>query len=38
VKAFCFLSLVRLNSDSVDIEHSFTLDSVVSIPVMEVPA
>lgn len=38
IDTFCFVSLVRLNSDSVTIEHRFELDAVVSIPVVEVPA
>ena len=33
-----FITLVRLDSDVVEIDHSYELCSVVSIPVMEVPA
>ncbi len=38
IDLFCFVSLVRLDSDSVTIEHRFELDSVISIQVMEIPA
>lgn len=37
IDLFCFISLVRLNSDSVQIDHNFALESITSIPVMEVP-
>jgi hypothetical protein len=38
VNMFCFISLVRLDADSVDIQHSYELCSIISIPVIEVPA
>lgn len=37
ISMFCFISLVRLDSDRVEIDHSYELCSVVSVPVMEVP-
>lgn len=37
ISKLCFMSLVRLDSDKVEINHSYELCSVVSIPVMEVP-
>lgn len=38
VSLLCFIALVRLDSDRIDIDHRYELCSVVSIPVMEVPA
>ncbi|WP_146148860.1 hypothetical protein [Pseudaminobacter soli (ex Li et al. 2025)] len=38
IAMICFVSKVRLNADAVTISHQFTADSVVNIPVMEVPA
>ncbi|PSJ55812.1 hypothetical protein C7I85_26365 [Mesorhizobium soli] len=38
VALFCFISRVRLNSDSVSIDHKYIDASVVNIPVIEVPA
>jgi hypothetical protein len=38
VNMISFISLMRLDSDSVDIQHNYDLCSVISIPVIEVPA
>lgn len=37
IDLFCFISLVRLNSDSVSMDHNFALETITAVPVMEVP-
>jgi len=37
IDLFCFISLCRLNSDSINFEHQLAIDTYISVPVIEVP-